>query len=100
MADHEDDTEQLLQRASTGDQAAREALLVRYRHRLRQMIAVRMDRRLTARIDPSDVVQEALTEACFKLPAYLAERPLPVYPWLRQLAWERLIDLHRRHLYA
>jgi RNA polymerase sigma-70 factor (ECF subfamily) len=25
---------------------------------------------------------------------------LPFYPWLRQLTWERLIELHRRHLYA
>src|SRR5437870_3130549 len=100
MDDHEAETEQLLQRASAGDPAAREALLMRYRQRLRQMIAVRMDRRLAARIDPSDVVQEALTEASQKLPAYLAQRPLPLYPWLRQLAWERLIEVHRRHVYA
>jgi serine/threonine protein kinase len=25
---------------------------------------------------------------------------LPFYPWLRQLAWERLIELHRRHIQA
>ncbi len=61
MAGHESETEQLLRRARDSDAAAREALLVRYRRRLRQMIAVRMDRRLAARIDPSDVVQEALT---------------------------------------
>src|SRR5262249_29388379 len=28
------------------------------------------------------------------------QRPVPFYPWLRQLAWERLIELHRRHLHA
>jgi RNA polymerase sigma-70 factor, ECF subfamily len=100
MAGHEAETEQLLQRAREGDEAAREALLVRYRRRLRQMIAVRMDRRLAARIDPSDVVQEALTEASLRLTAYLDQRPLPLYPWLRQLAWERLIELQRRHLHA
>ena len=27
-------------------------------------------------------------------------RPLPFYPWLRRLAWERLVRLHRRHLQA
>ena len=27
-------------------------------------------------------------------------RPLPFYPWLRQLAQRRLIDLHRRHVQA
>ncbi len=31
---------------------------------------------------------------------YLATRPIPFYPWLRQFAWERLIQLHRFHLRA
>jgi RNA polymerase sigma-70 factor (ECF subfamily) len=64
------------------------------------MVAVRMDKRLTARVDPSDIVQEALTEASQKLPSYLQQDPLPFYPWLRQLAWDRLIDAHRRHIGA
>jgi RNA polymerase sigma-70 factor (ECF subfamily) len=64
------------------------------------MVAVRLDRRLGARVDPSDVVQEALLDAAQELSDYLRQRPLPFYPWLRQLAWERLIELHRRHLQA
>jgi RNA polymerase sigma-70 factor (ECF subfamily) len=59
-----------------------------------------MDRRLAARVDPSDVVQEALAEAAVKLSDYLRRRPLPFYPWLRRLAWERLVKLHRRHIRA
>jgi RNA polymerase sigma-70 factor, ECF subfamily len=94
------DTEQLVAQASAGDLAAREQLLVRHRARLRQMIASRLDRRLAARVDPSDVVQEALAEAAGKLSDYLRFRPLPFYPWLRQLAWQRLVDLHRRHVRA
>jgi RNA polymerase sigma-70 factor (ECF subfamily) len=35
-----------------------------------------------------------------QLADYLQERPLPFYPWLRQLAWERLIELSRRHIQA
>jgi RNA polymerase sigma-70 factor (ECF subfamily) len=46
------------------------------------------------------VVQEALADAARKLPEYLRDRPLPFYPWLRQLALERLIELHRRHIQA
>jgi RNA polymerase sigma-70 factor (ECF subfamily) len=94
------DTEQLLQLASQSDKAARQELLVRHRQRLRHMIALRMDRRLSARIDPSDVVQETLAEAVQQLSDYLRHRPLPFYPWLRQLAWERLIGLHRQHIQA
>jgi RNA polymerase sigma-70 factor (ECF subfamily) len=94
------DTDELIEQARGGDQAARQGLLLRHQGRLRRMIAVRMDRRLAARIDPSDVVQEALADAAQQLSDYLRAPPLPFYPWLRQLAWERLIDLHRRHLHA
>jgi RNA polymerase sigma-70 factor (ECF subfamily) len=64
------------------------------------MVAVRMDSRLAARLDPSDVVQEALIEALRQLPEYLRGSPMPFYPWLRQIAWNRLVDLHRRHILA
>jgi len=30
----------------------------------------------------------------------LQRRPLPFYPWLRQLAWERLLKLQQRHIGA
>ena len=100
MAEHDAETEALLASAEDGDGAARELLLGRHRDRLRHMVAVRMDRRLSARLDPSDVVQEALVDAHLELPRYLSERPLPFYPWLRQLAGERLAELHRRHVQA
>jgi RNA polymerase sigma-70 factor (ECF subfamily) len=64
------------------------------------MVAVRMDPRLAVRLDPSDVVQETLAEAWQKLSDYLRDRPLPFYPWLRQLAWQRLVDLYRQHIRA
>ncbi len=94
------DTEHLLDRAANGDMSARDDLLRRHRSRLRRMVAVRADPRLAARVDPSDVVQETLADAAARLDAYLRDRPLPFYPWLRQLAQRRLIDLHRRHVRA
>ena len=35
-----------------------------------------------------------------KLNRYLAERPVPFYPWLRRLAWEHLVKLNERHILA
>jgi RNA polymerase sigma-70 factor (ECF subfamily) len=100
MTADEGPAEELLNRAEQGDEQARQELLGRYRERLRRLIAVRMDRRLGARVDPSDVVQEALIDAALKLPDYLRQRPLPFYPWLRRLAWERLLAHNRQHIYV
>jgi RNA polymerase sigma-70 factor (ECF subfamily) len=92
------DIEQLLEQARGGDTTAQQALLTYHRERLRRMVAVRLDRRIAARVDPSDVVQEALAVAAERLPEYLQSQPIPFYPWLRHLAWERLVKLHRRHM--
>jgi RNA polymerase sigma-70 factor (ECF subfamily) len=92
------DTEELIRRASHGDPAARQQLLARHRDRLRRMVAVRLDPRLAARVDPSDIVQEAMLDAAQKLSEYLQQRPVPFYPWLRRLAWEHLLKLQRQHL--
>jgi RNA polymerase sigma-70 factor (ECF subfamily) len=100
MTPSDADTEQLLQRAAGGSAAACGDLLERHRGRLERMVALRMDRRLAARLDAADVVQDALAEAVQRLPEYLRQRPLPFYPWLRQLAWDRLAELHRRHVGA
>jgi RNA polymerase sigma-70 factor, ECF subfamily len=100
MARPEIDTDTLLGRARGGDDSARQQLLARHRERLRRMVAVRMDRRLAPRMDPSDIVQDVLADADRELSDFLRRRPVPFYPWLRQLAWDRLIDVHRRHVRA
>jgi RNA polymerase sigma-70 factor (ECF subfamily) len=94
------DTEQLLEAVSRGDAQARGRLLERHRPKLRRMVAIRLDRRLAARVDPSDVVQESLAEAAARLSDYVRTRPLPFYPWLRRIAADRLADAGRRHLRA
>src|SRR3954470_6739000 len=103
MAAQSDKIDELIERARRGDEPARRQLLehlARQRVRLRQMIAVRMDARLVARVDPSDIVQEALADAIRYLTDYLRDRPLPLYLWLRRLAWERLVAEQRRHIGA
>jgi RNA polymerase sigma-70 factor (ECF subfamily) len=99
-AANDPDTDQLLEEAGRGSESARGQLLLRHRKRLRAMVDLRMDRRLAGRIDPSDVVQETFADAVAQLSDYLRRRPLPFYPWLRQLACDRLAELNRHHLRA
>ena len=90
----------LMNRAVRGDPGARQELLILHQDELRRMIAVRMDTRLGARVDLSDVVQEVFAKAWQEFSEYLKTQPVPFYPWLRRLAWERLVKLHQRHIYA
>ena len=94
------DTDLLLTRVSGGDLQAADELLKRHRPRLRQLVRLRLDTRLAARIDPSDVVQETFAAAHQRLTEYARTRPIAFYPWLRRIACDRLADLHRHHLLA
>jgi RNA polymerase sigma-70 factor (ECF subfamily) len=100
MSEYNVDTDHLLRQAVEGNSSAGTTLLDRYRNRLKNMVRVRMDQRLQGRFDPSDVVQDALIEAHRRLPEFANSRPMEFYPWLRGLAWDRLVDLHRQHLKA
>jgi RNA polymerase sigma-70 factor (ECF subfamily) len=94
------ETEILLERVARGDAIARQQLFARHHDRLRRMVALRLDRRLAARVDPSDIVQESLAEAHQRLSDYVRDRPLPFYAWLRQFAWERVAKEYERHVKA
>lgn len=96
----DNETRQLVARAANGDEQAWNQLLLSCRDRLRSMVAVRMDRRMRGRIDPSDVIQEACLVASKRLPDYAANPAMPFYLWLRWIAGQRLLDQHRRHLGA
>src|SRR4051794_10149647 len=100
MAPDPCDTEELLCRAGRGDGSVRPRLLTRHWARLRRLVAGRIDRRMAGRVDPSDVVQEAVAQAARDLSGYLRDRPLPLYPWLRQFALQRLLQLRRHHIGA
>lgn len=95
-----EETSDLLRRAAERDSEAIDRLLEQHRERLRQMVAFRIDARLRQRFDPSDVVQETLIEAVQRLPHFFKQSEITFYPWLRELALNRMIDLHRRHAVA
>jgi len=90
-------TQTLLANAKRGDEAAVGALLERHRESLRRLVRLRLDRRLAARVDASDVVQDVLLEASGRLADYLRDPAMPFHLWLRSMARDRIIDMHRRH---
>lgn len=90
-------TQELLQSAKTGDDSAINQLLNRHREAVRKMVQMRMDRAVAARVDASDVVQDVMLEANQRLLDYARNPSMPFHLWLRQLAKDRLIDMHRRH---
>jgi RNA polymerase sigma-70 factor (ECF subfamily) len=98
MDNNSADTAELLERARAGDQAARNEVFTRHRDRLRRMVEMRLDRRLQARIDASDVIQEAYVDVVTRLDDYLREPRLSLFLWLRLVVGERLLKLHRHHL--
>ncbi len=93
-------TQQLLQTARTGDESAVNVLMNRHRDSLRQMVQMRLDKAIAARLDASDVVQDVLLEANRRFQEYLASPAMPFHLWLRQLAKDQIIDMHRRHRVA
>ena len=92
------ETDRLLRQAAQGDQASLGVLLQRHNARLRRMVALRLDPRLQGRIGPSDVIQETYLEVAARLAEYLREPTMPFYLWLRFLAGQKLVTLHRKHL--
>jgi RNA polymerase sigma-70 factor (ECF subfamily) len=93
-------TEGLLRRVRAGDEQALAELFANFRDRLRQMVRLRLDRRLQGRIDPSDVLQDAYLDASKRVADYLANPTAPFFLWLRFLTGQRLLAIHRHHLGA
>src|SRR5215467_1784475 len=100
MDQNSTDTVRLIERARAGDKAALNDIFVRHRERLRGMVEMRLDWRLQARIDASDVIQDAFLDVATRLDEYLREPQLPFFLWLRLVVGEQLTNLHRHHLGA
>jgi RNA polymerase sigma-70 factor (ECF subfamily) len=100
MDNNSSETVRLIEQAQAGDTQARNELFTRHCDRLRRMVDMRLDHRLQARLDPSDVLQDAYVEVVERLDEYLRDPKLPFFLWLRLVVGERLLKLHRHHLGA
>lgn len=89
-----------LETLRSGDPALIASLLDGHRARLRRLVKLRLDPRIAARVDASDVIQDTLVEVARRLPEYIADPDMPPFLWLRFLVVQKLSDMHRRHLGA
>lgn len=78
-----------------GGEAALADLCSRFRDRLSRMVRFRLDPRLRARLDPSDVLQEAWVKMAARLPEVREAPAVSFYVWARRITWQTLIDIQR-----
>lgn len=98
--DQPDPNAELLQRVKQGDKQALAELYSQYRDRLWRIVNFRLDARLLGRVDADDILQEAYLAAAQRIKHYLDDNSHSFFIWLRLIANQTLIDVHRRHLGA
>ena len=89
---------ELIGKAKAGDEQALVSLLHGWRDRLVRTVRFRLDPQLRARIDASDVVQEANAEIVRRIGEYEERDGLPMFLWARFLTLQKLRQLRRYHL--
>ena len=87
----------LLDASRRGDRAAAGELLQRYADWLRLLARLQIDRGLQAKLDASDVAQQALLEACQALPNFRGSTEAELIAWLRSILAGVLGDAFRRY---
>ena len=87
----------LLDAARRGDRAAAGELLPRYADWLRLLARLQIDRGLQAKLDASDVAQQALLEACRALPQFRGTTEAELTAWLRAILAHVLAHEVRRY---
>jgi RNA polymerase sigma-70 factor (ECF subfamily) len=98
MPEETDENDELLPLLAAGDGECWPALVGRSRHRLRRMVAFRLDPRLRGRVDLSDVLLDAYLEAWRDLGADFRRPEIPFFLWLRDIAGNKPRAVHRHHL--
>ena len=93
------DPEVLQRLHDEGEQALADAFAA-HRERFWYLVTFRIDRRIAARVDADDVLQEAYVAAVKRVTHYLEKPDYSLFVWLRLIVSQTLIDVHRRHLGA
>lgn len=89
---------ELLVAARAGDENAVGSLLEHYRNYLRVLARVEIGRRLQAKLDASDLVQETFTEAHRNFSHFRGQQEPQFLAWLRQILAAKAANLVRHYL--
>lgn len=89
-------TERLVFDAKAGDRAALEALFARYLPRVRQIVALRLGRRLRDLLELDDVVQEVLASALKRFDRFKQTSEGGFRHWLARMVERHITDQARR----
>ena len=81
MENNSSETVDLIERARAGDQRALSEIFARHRDRLRRMVEMRLDWRLQARMDASDVIQDALRNTRLSLRRPVSRSTINEFSW-------------------
>jgi RNA polymerase sigma-70 factor, ECF subfamily len=100
MTSEEIEYDPLIQRALAGEEAALAELFDAHRVRLKRMLNLRMNGRLQARVDASDVLQEAYLDLAQRLQEYAKQTKYPFFLWVRLITGQRLAKAYERHFGA
>jgi RNA polymerase sigma-70 factor (ECF subfamily) len=92
--------QQLLAEARAGQRESLGLLLERYRAYLRALACAKLDGRLQARANPSDLVQETFLIASRRFGQFRGSSEGEWLQWLRRILRRRLLHFRRRHVRA
>jgi RNA polymerase sigma-70 factor (ECF subfamily) len=97
MADSLDSVPRLLDALRRGDPSAASEILLRYQPWLRLLARLQVDSHFQGKFDASDIVQQALLEACRALPQFRGQTEAELTAWLRQILAHVLAHEIRRY---
>ena len=91
------DNSKMLARLRVGGNEELAVIFTGLRDSIKQMVATRLDKRLHARVDASDIVQEAFVRASRALKSYLEAPNVHPVVWLRLIGKRIVAETHRLH---
>ncbi len=91
-------SDDIVQRLIEGGESVLAEVFSEFTPRLERMVEFRLDYRLRGRVDPGDVLQEAFIEIARRIADYTSAPTVSFYVWVRQITWQTLVGVHRRHL--